>query len=423
MTAAKNRIKGSMCICGVAGGANYDWFPVKMGVRGSTSVKDFTRKSYAIKVGKANSSASSKVAFLGMPKAKSWVLYAPEGDTAIVRNWLAYSLWRQTGRWGPRTEWAELFVIPSQTASLADPQAYYGLFMGSEKIWHGKHRIDITKYDASKGITGGIIFRNEHGKAKDVPQVLTLATSQVLLLDYPRKNVSDATLNYLTSYFNSFEKQLLAPGLGNYSDYVTPESLVDFFLAAEVIKSANDGYRGSTYFWKDADSACIVANTTTSRGPAVAAAAGPATEHPASTAVHPASSPAGTTTMPGNTTTAAESAADAVEDYCSAGRARVVMGPVWDAAKAMGLCCGFPVEGYQAGGASNGSSGGSAISPEGWLFNICAEPHRCKIDPLNGLAQVSRGRQRWQQQCSFSTAECLYSLHGAQSAAVVLTNT
>lgn len=45
---------------------------------------------------------------------------------------------------------------------------------------------------------GGIIFRNEHGKAKDVPQVLTLATSQVLLLDYPRKNVSDATLNYLT---------------------------------------------------------------------------------------------------------------------------------------------------------------------------------------------------------------------------------
>jgi hypothetical protein len=34
-----------------------------------------------------------------------------------------------------------------------------------------------------------------------------------------------------------------------------------------------------------------------------------------------------------------------VEEYCRDGRARVVMGPVWDAAKAMGLCCGFPVEG------------------------------------------------------------------------------
>jgi hypothetical protein len=29
---------------------------------------------------------------------------------------------------------------------------------------------------------------------------------------------------------------------------------------------------------------------------------------------------------------------------------RVVMGPVWAAAKAMGLCCGFPVEGVYAQG-------------------------------------------------------------------------
>jgi hypothetical protein len=29
---------------------------------------------------------------------------------------------------------------------------------------------------------------------------------------------------------------------------------------------------------------------------------------------------------------------------------RLVMGPVWDAAKAMGLCCGFPVEGEGATG-------------------------------------------------------------------------
>lgn len=44
--------------------------------------------------------------------------------------------------------------------------------------------------------------------------------------------------------------------------------------------------------------------------------------------------------------------------------------------------------GYQAAGNSNGSSGGSAISPEGWLFNICLDRQRCKIDPMNGLAQV-----------------------------------
>ena len=60
------------------------------------------------------------------------------------------------------------------------------------------------------------------------------------------------------SYFNAFEKQLLTPGLANYSAFVAPGSLVDWFLANELIKSANDGYRGSVYFWKDADTACKV---------------------------------------------------------------------------------------------------------------------------------------------------------------------
>jgi hypothetical protein len=40
------------------------------------------------------------------------------------------------------------------------------------------------------------------------------------------------------------------------------------------------------------------------------------------------------------------------------------MGPMWDYNEAFGLCCGYPIEGYQRGGASNGLSGGSALSPQ-----------------------------------------------------------
>jgi hypothetical protein len=35
---------------------------------------------------------------------------------------------------------------------------------------------------------------------------------------------------------------------------------------------------------------------------------------------------------------------------------------------------------------SNGSSGGSAISAEGWRFNICDEPDRCIADPVDGIS-------------------------------------
>lgn len=60
LTAKKNRVRGSMCVCGSPNGTNYDWIPkVKMGVRGSTSVRDFTRKSYKV------DTKAGKVKFLG----------------------------------------------------------------------------------------------------------------------------------------------------------------------------------------------------------------------------------------------------------------------------------------------------------------------------------------------------------------------
>ena len=62
------------------------------------------------------------------------------------------------------------------------------------------------------------------------------------------------------------------------------------------------------------------------------------------------------------------------------------MGPTWSPKNGFGTCCGFPVNGFENGGQSNGSSGGSAISPSGWLFNICNETSRCAHQPAFPLA-------------------------------------
>jgi len=37
-----------------------------------------------------------------------------------------------------------------------------------------------------------------------------------------------------------------------------------------------------------------------------------------------------------------------------------------------------------------GQAGGSAISPEGWRFLICADQERCKIDPTDGISRWYR---------------------------------
>ena len=62
------------------------------------------------------------------------------------------------------------------------------------------------------------------------------------------------------------------------------------------------------------------------------------------------------------------------------------MGPNWSPKNGFGTCCGFPVNGFENDGQSNGSSGGSAISPSGWLFNICNETSRCSHQPAFPLA-------------------------------------
>lgn len=83
------------------------------------------------------------------------------------------------------------------------------------------------------------------------------------------------------------------------------------------------------------------------------------------------------------------------------------MGPPWDYNEAYGKCCGYPLEGYQNNGISGpGTSGGSAISPNGWRFNICADPGRCVVDPQDGISVWYR---RLWQVCVQHAALCITS--------------
>mmetsp|Transcript_3444 Transcript_3444/g.7726 ORF Transcript_3444/g.7726 Transcript_3444/m.7726 type:complete len:158 (-) Transcript_3444:105-578(-) len=73
------------------------------------------------------------------------------------------------------------------------------------------------------------------------------------------------------------------------------------------------------------------------------------------------------------------------------------------------MCCGYPIEGYMASGKSGpGKSGGSAISTNGWRFNICEDYGRCKRDPVDGISHWyvrlwqdpafrKRAADRWQE--------------------------
>jgi hypothetical protein len=48
----------------------------------------------------------------GFPSGDEWVLYGPENDKTLgMRNWLAYNIARQMGRYASRTLFLELFLV------------------------------------------------------------------------------------------------------------------------------------------------------------------------------------------------------------------------------------------------------------------------------------------------------------------------
>ena len=69
-------------------------------VRGSGSTM-FPKKSYRVEL-QDEHGADKKVSLLGMPAESDWILLAAYTDRTLMRDALAYELWREMGYWAPR---------------------------------------------------------------------------------------------------------------------------------------------------------------------------------------------------------------------------------------------------------------------------------------------------------------------------------
>jgi hypothetical protein len=72
----------------------------------------------------------------------------------MLRNVLAYEIYRQMGRWAPRTRFVEV-LFNGGGGSEVDGADYHGVYVLMEKIKRGRDRVDIN------GIVKGAIERVE----------------------------------------------------------------------------------------------------------------------------------------------------------------------------------------------------------------------------------------------------------------------
>ncbi len=228
---------------------------ISIEIRGSSS-QMFPKKQYALETQDIDGE-NLNVSILGMPAENDWILYAPYSDKSLLRNFLAYELARDMGRYASRTRFCELVINDD----------YKGLYIFMEKIKRDNNRVDISKLDPDEttgdDLTGGYILKvdkwdgeNNDGwwSASPLPEY----DGTWYQYHYPKPDdIVDEQKDYINNYITDFELLIASESYNDpdagYYDQVNLESFIDVSLMSEISKNV-DAYRLSAFMYKDKDS-------------------------------------------------------------------------------------------------------------------------------------------------------------------------
>ena len=218
-------------------------------LRGSSSMQ-WPKKPYHFET--HNSSGEDlNVSLLGMPEENDWDLHNPFSDKTLIRNVLAYKISNDLGRYASRTRLCELWLN----------EEYRGVYVLTEQIKRDKNRVDIARLDSSNvdgmDLTGGYIIKIDKNEGEEVGGWRSKLRTYYQY-HYPKPSVIlDVQKDYIINFMDTFEKVMNSPGYADpdtgYTKYFDVDAFVDFCIVNEISKNV-DGYRLSTFMYKDRDS-------------------------------------------------------------------------------------------------------------------------------------------------------------------------
>ena len=222
--------------------------------RGSSS-QSFPKKPYGFET-QDSLGNNNNVSLLGMPIENDWILYAPYTDKSLMRNFLTFDLGRKMGNYCSRTIYCELVINGD----------YQGVYILMEKIKRDKNRVDIADLDSDDlngdSLTGGYIvkidkFTGSGGSNWQSNFPNLGGGSTFIQYHYPEgPALHPIQKNYIENFVDSFENALSGPNFNDtligYSKYIDVNSFIDLYIINELSRNI-DGYRLSTYMYKDRD--------------------------------------------------------------------------------------------------------------------------------------------------------------------------
>ncbi len=233
--------------------------------RGSTSQADFyflpglVKKPYGFEIWTDSVAMKAQnISLVQMPAESDWVLNASYNDRSFLRDVLAQKLAGDFGLTKSNTRYVEVILN----------DAYQGIYILMEKIKQGGNRLDIADLlpvdNAGDEVTGGYLVKIDKTSGSQTRNWTSSyisggGTGKVLFqIEYPKQElITTQQFNYIKNYVNTFEKSihddnLLSPNSA-YRSMMDMPSFVNYFLLTELTRNV-DGFRLSTYFYKDKDS-------------------------------------------------------------------------------------------------------------------------------------------------------------------------
>jgi hypothetical protein len=227
-------------------------------IRGQSS-QMFPKKSYSFEL-RTSAGNDTTASLLGMPAEEDWILYAPYSDKTLLRNSLTYYLGRRMGEWQPRDSFCELYLNGE----------YQGIYVLVESVKRDSCRLDISKLKSDEvsgdDLTGGYIVKSDKTDGLEEDEFFRIVPSQKFpnsvrfdfTYVYPKytdivDNQKDYIRDYLTRTENAINSKSFSDPSDGFRKYIDVKSFVDFQIIQELTNNV-DGYRFSTYFYKDKDS-------------------------------------------------------------------------------------------------------------------------------------------------------------------------
>ena len=233
---------------------------VALRYRGSSSFSMSDKKPYSFRPLTAPLEAGGekkKVNILGMGKDNNWALLAPYADKSMMRDLLTFELARQWMEYTPQGRYCELFL----------DGIYYGVYILSEVVSKGKHRIDLPDPgESGDDLTGGYIM--EVDRAEGVTHVSkyhpvssrgTPYTNRYIYFQYKSPDYDELNseqVKYIKNRIDQMESALWnyrPSGETTYEKYIDVTNFIDYQLAEEFCHNV-DAYRLSGKFFKRRDS-------------------------------------------------------------------------------------------------------------------------------------------------------------------------